>query len=446
MSLPDVRAQFSATFLGAILLCGALSSALISGGRAAAASNPAPGDLLAANVTVGEVQQVLGTPAAWVAWFPQFEVPGTTSRDWPAGFVATSSLDIRHLNAARETDGLVSSRVVLYQDDVAAKAAYAGGAAADADGTTPLALAKVGEESRAFTYEYPPVGGPEDAYRFEAFVRFRVGRAVVLVDTTRAVEPLSAQLLAALAGPVPDRVARVLAGTLTAPALPGGLSALMPPAAVAAQVGQVLGEHALGIATFALLFPDSAEYTRLTANAAPTFGNRVYAVASVPGHVIAVQVLTMKDETTARDFVFYDAQGNFMLVPAGGTAITPPTGAGPFAIGQIGPNKSFMEFQFARSKYVVNMQCTNRTEGEPVAPGCEAVLRNVAELTYANLPPGTLTTAPTAATVTPVAPLPPSTGSGPSATTPDNRGLVVAGAVVAILGLLLLLSGRRAHP
>lgn len=449
MFLPGPRAQLSATLLGAILLCGALSSVLVSGSRAAAANSPTPGDLLAANVTLAEVQQALGTPTAWVAWFPQFEVPGTTSRDWPAGFVATSLLDIRHLNAARETDGLVSSRVVLYQDEAAAKAAYAGGAAADADGTTPMALAKVGDESRAFTYEYPPTGGPEDAFRFEAFVRFRVGRAVVIVDTTRGVEPLGAPLLAALASPVPDRVARVLAGTLTAPELPGGLPGLMPPAAVASQVGQVLGEHGLGIATFALLFPDPAEYTRLMANAAPTFGSRVYAVASIPGHLIAVQVLTMKDETVARDFIFYDPRGKFSPTPAGHTALMPPAGAGPLAIGQVGANKSFIEFQFARNKYVVNMQCTNRVESEPVDAGCESVLRKVAELTYANLPTGTITTAPTPpptpATVTPVAPLPPKTGNGLQAAAPNDRGLVLAGVVVTVLGVLVLLSNRRAH-
>lgn len=450
----------------ALLVAGLISGA---GGlrTAAAAGDPTPSDLLAATATGAEAGAVLGTPDSWVAWFPQFEVPGSAQRDHPDGWVASTTADIRHLDASGNANGLVSTSIVLYTDEAAAKAAYAELKGPDEDGTTPLAgVATIGSESRAFTFEYPVADVPEDAYRFEAFVRFRIGRAVVVVDTFQATTPLAKEPLSALANPVATRVTAVLAGTLKATALPSDLAALFP-ASLTTQAGPVIGESSLSIRTFALLLEPLAGVARLTSLGGTNLADRVYAAQSVAGHTVRVQIFALKDEASARDFVLNDAHGNPSPLPEGSTPIS--TGnTGPSAIGQLGPGGAFYEFQFARNKYVVNVQCSNPMRDGTLSPACEALGRNVAELIYAGMPasaatptpapttpaptsttvvptsttvvPTSTTTAPTATATTPktptTAPLPPNTGSGSESP--------VGSAAIVVTGLLLALAGASA--
>lgn len=449
--------QWRALTLAAVLLLAGLSSGAGALRSVSAAGDPTPSDLLAATATVTEAGTVLGTPESWVAWFPQFEVPGYAQRDHPAGWVASTTADIRHLDADGNTNGLVSTSVVLYADEASAKAAYAELKGPDEDGTTPLAgVATIGDESRAFTFEYPVSDIPEDAYRFEAFVRFRIGRAVVVVDTLQAAASLGKDPLAALANPVATRVTAVLSRTLKATALPSNLGALFP-ASLTTQAGPAIGESTLPIRTFALLLEPLAGEARLTALGGTNLADRVYEAQGIDNHTVRVQIFSLKDEASARDFVLNDAHGNPSPLPEGGTAI--PTGnTGPSAIAQLGPGGAFYEFQFARNRYVANVQCSNPMRDGTLSPACEAVARKVAESIYAGLPASTATPTPTPTTPTPTsttvvptattavptatatapttpttAPLPPNTGSG-SESPVGSAGLVVAGILLALAG------------
>jgi len=467
--------------LAAVLLLAGLSSSANGLRSAEAASDPTPSDLLAATATTTEVGAVLGTPGSWVAWFPQFEVPGYAQRDHPTGWVASTTADIRHLDAKGHADGLVSTSVVLYPDEAAAKAAYAELKGADEDGTAPLAgVATIGNESRAFTFEYPVADIPEDAYRFESFVRFRVGRAVVVVDTLHATASLAKEPLVALATPVATRVNAVLAGTLKSPALPSDLASLFP-ATLTTDAGPLMGESTLPIRTFALLLEPLAGEARLTSLGGTNLADRVYEAQTIKNHTVRVQIFALKDEASARDFVLNDAHGKPSPIPEGSTAI--PTGnTGPSAIAQLGPGGAFYEFQFARNKYVANIQCSNPMRNGTLAPACETLARKVAESIYAGLPASTATPtatsttpAPTATTVVPTsttvvptattavptsttavptattavpktpttAPLPPNTGSG-SESPVGSAALIVAGMLLTLAGASTLMLRARA--
>lgn len=453
----------SGALSGALFLLLAAALMLVAGGsKASAAGDPSGSDLLAADNTLAEVQQQIA--GNWTPWYPIFEAPpGIERKSHASGWVRSTEQEYRRY-AATGQDGVVYSRVDLYKDEASAKAAYAGLKDADSDGTKVLAgVATVGDEQRAFTYEYAVANAPEDAYRFETFIRARQGRALVLVDM-QLPEYLSAAKLGALAAPVATRAAQVLAGSLTAPALPAALASVAPPASLTTIIGPMLGQAPISVETFAGGFEAPGELARDKTFGITVVGFQTYALSAKAGHIIEVSIIPAKDEASARQFVLTDADGT----PSKNTLASGATGN--ISIFRSFSDYNNYDYQFARNKYAVILKCTPFTNDMgDVSPSCEVVTRKAAEAIYAILPAdvsatptapprttptpaATATPSPVPATTTPAAtqtaqspttaPAPPRTGSGS-----DERGTstppLLAGLAIALLGAVTLGASLR---
>lgn len=444
------RRSIRAVIAGLLLLL--LAGSPGSRQQASAATDPSGSGLLAALATPAEIQAV--SPGVWTPLYPLFEVPDRSVTDYRPGWVRSTMLDVQRTDSAGATNGAVYTRLVLYQDDAAAKAAYTAGAADDTDGTMPLpGVAVTGDESRAFTNVFPVADVPEDAYRMETFVRFRSGRIIGIVDAQLPAHLTAAQI-GALTTPVAARAASVLSGALTASALPATLAAVMPPASVGTLIGPLLGQAALTPETYATGFA-SGELARVKSLGVTSIGFQVYATSTVAGHLLVVSVIPMKDEASARDYVLFDDAA--LTTPSRNTI---PTGAtGPYSIfRKFDDANNNYDFQLARNKYVVVLRCTPvDAQNDRVSDDCLAITRRAAEAIYAGLPAGTLTPTPAATPSQPpatpagtatqppaTAPRPPNTGSGAGSDSDANSILIVVGLLLMVASAYAITASRPA--
>lgn len=329
-----------------------------------------PGHLLAAALSPDDVEERFFGPEQWWPELPQFNVGIGDEAPGLQFYVVQGYQQVGALSRSR-----VESALILYEDEEAAKADFSGRLLTENDaGGEPATGANVGDESRYFLRE----GSREDT-PYETTLRFRVGRLTGRISAFHELGYEAESTLTAWAEPVVRRSRQLLAGKLTARALPEAVAEAMP-ASPPPAIGPLMGEAAVPIESWALVDTSGdPERTRdnLSSLGADTLGFRRYALAADPSNVVETTLFTFADSDNAAEWV-----SGFLEMAAGLDTLD---------AGETGPLSAFVsygdayELQFAAGNLVADVFCTSPF-GD-ISPACEQAARDLAESWYGSLSP-----------------------------------------------------------
>ena len=278
--------------VGLVLLTAALVPVFAAGADSSALT---PEDLLAAVPALADVAGVVATPADWWPNFPEFNVGPADPQPRPGErFYLVqnfSKFDDREQSRLEVT-------VMLFNGPKEAHRAFVDLSSRSAQGAQVVKAPRLGDQSRYFAFSSEPS---------ETTMRYRVGPMVgrVTLFSRGAPAPMDgvSKYGAALVGKLQD----LLDGKLAAPSLPADFAKVMPPAAVATEVGPVLGSAVVPVEAWALA--DTANdpvqiRDLLKAGGVANLYCRRYAAQGVPGQVIEATAFQFKDAQAASDWVW----------------------------------------------------------------------------------------------------------------------------------------------
>jgi hypothetical protein len=317
-------------------------------------------DVLAATLRPADLKRFLPRGATWWPALPEFESasfdPAPGKRFW-----VVQSFD--QVGRGKLAGPVVQAPLTLYATDADASADFAAVAKTrDASGKA-LTGPAVGDESRYFTRSA--------GKQVETALRFRVGAVVGRISGLDA-HAWTPAALARLAGPVVARLHAVLAGSLTAAALPDALTRRLPPAFDDLPIA---GTAAVPAEDWAVVDESGKpQQVRdfLRSHGAGSLAFRRYDVTSPPGQVIEITLFPFRDAASAETWVnrFLGGLGKARLDP-GSTGLL---------AGFKGNGGKFYELQFAAGSDVADVSCFSPFGTTSAA--CEDRVRTLGELWY----------------------------------------------------------------
>lgn len=328
-------------------------------------------DLLAAVPGPAEVPGVFTVPSDWWAWFPEF-VSGTANVRPLRGERSYLVQVFSNCNdLARES---LEVTVALFQSPKDAHRAFVDLGGFSALGATAVKGPALGDESRYFLRS----GAISDTT-----LRYRVGPITGRVSITSAGAPVGVEAVSKYGEALVERLRAVLEGRLAAANLPADFAQLMPPAAVVAEVGPVLGSAVVPVEARALQ-EDPARLLQtldtLRAGGVDRLYFRRYAVSAVPGHVVQATLLPFRDGEAAARWVrqaIKEVQQSGVWFDAGDTGI--------LRVFTCNPAGTVYELQFSKGRLVGDVAAYDASGG-PANPAVIPIVRKLAELWWASLP------------------------------------------------------------
>jgi hypothetical protein len=255
----------------------------------------APVDLLAAVPAPTDVPGVVATPANYWPQFPQFNV-GPANAEPRAGERFYLVQNFTKFDDQEQSRLEVS--VLLFATGKQAHRAFMDMSSEIAQGAKALPAPHLGDESRYFVLSARPS---------ETIMRYRVGPLTGRVTLYSRGAPASMDAVRTYGVALVGKLQDVLDGKLAAPSLPADFAAVMPPAAVATQVGPILGSAVVPVEAWALM-DTSRDPVKirdlLKAGGVTNLYYRRYAVSGLPGQVLETTAFQFNNAQAASDWVW----------------------------------------------------------------------------------------------------------------------------------------------
>lgn len=335
-----------------------------------------PEALLAATLSLADVQRLAPDPERWWPTLPEFHRPGFTFTEDFQPVIPGEQFYVvqRYVKLHDLQEREIQSTLILIDD---------GGTAMRGFAALPDTLDRGGR-----TINGPAIG---DDYRYfirstervplETTLRFRVGQIIGRISVAaQSGDYESAATLAAYAAPVIQRVHALLAGELAVPWMPSELATRLPPASL--PIGPLLGSAVVPLEAWSAFSPDpEATRDRLDQLGASELGLRTYGAWTLANHAIDAMLFPFRDEQAALAWVqeLLDER----LTPR--LAVLNPGKTGPVPAFVIVSTErgepSNYELQFAVGRFVADVSCYSLFAPEP-SPDCEALVRELAEAWY----------------------------------------------------------------
>ena len=255
----------------------------------------APEDLLAAVPALADVPGVVAIPADYWPEFPQC-YPAAGDPDARPGerlYVAQSFLKFNDQDHSR-----LEVTVRLFNTPKQAHRAFVDGASREVQEATVLKGPRLGDERRYFSVS---------ARSGQTTMRYRVGPMMGRVTLLSPGAPPALDAVTKFGAALTAKLQEVLDGKLAAPNLPADFAQLMPPAAVATEVGPVLLSVVVPLESFALPSADMkpvAVRDMLKAGGVTNLYFRIYGVSALPGQFLAATAFRFTDPQVASDWLW----------------------------------------------------------------------------------------------------------------------------------------------
>lgn len=339
-----------------------------------------PQDLAGTVTTLGDVQGRVPDPDLWWPRFPEFYVVGygVAAETEPAGELFYVVQAFERVDSQRP--GRIESTLILFEDEDTARAGFAELSSERDAGGTSIDGPPVGDAWRYFTRG-------ESSDLAEATLRFQTGTTVGRVSVF-GVTDASAELLAAHASLVVDRIAGLLSGMPVATLNPD-LVSLLPPDHVDG-IGPNLGTAIAPTKSWALLDlehdPIQVE-SKLRDLGATELAIRRYGLLEDSGHVLEVVLFPFADEDASSAWLqdFRDQAAGYVSLDPGRTGRLGTFGlqipSAEAAAESWGDN---YELQFAVGRFAADVSCFALFD-ERASPSCETPVRRLAEAWFSAL-------------------------------------------------------------